>query len=82
MIGYPLFAPNGQMVVRSLFNPKVAFGGLIRIDSIIPQANKTWYVQSMNLALDAKVPKGEWSMEMICWPEEFGAPVPSAQPGA
>lgn len=82
MIGYPSFAPNGQMVVRSLFNPQVAFGGVIRVESIIPQANKTWYVQSQNLSLSCKTPKGPWEMTMICYPSEFGAPLPSSQPGA
>jgi hypothetical protein len=76
MIGYPSFAPNGWLIVRSLFIPQVAFGGKIRVESIIPQANKAWVVQKLDLALDAKVPRGDWSMTMLCYPEGFAAPPP------
>jgi hypothetical protein len=76
MIGYPSFAPNGYMIVNSLFIPQVAFGGTIQIKSSIPQANKAWVVQKLDLALDSLVPHGEWRMTMYCYPLGFAAPVP------
>lgn len=79
MKGYPTFAPNGYMIVESLFNPQVAFGGTIQVQSSIPQANRTWVVQKIDLALDSLVPKGEWMATMYCYPLGFAAPVP---PGA
>lgn len=79
MRGYPTFAPNGYMIVESLFNPLFSFGGAIKVESAIPQANRTWVVQKLDLALDALVPKGEWLATMTCYPQGFPAPVP---PGA
>lgn len=76
MIGYPTFAPNGYMIVRSLFIPQVSFGGTIRVESRIPQANRTWVVQKLDLALDSLVPKGQWMMTLHCYPLGFAAPPP------
>jgi hypothetical protein len=77
MIGAPSFAPNGYAVVKSLFNPQIAFGGVIHITSVaVPQANRDWVVQRLSLALDSLVPKGRWDATMICYPKGFAAPVP------
>ena len=76
MIGYPTFAGNGYLVVRHIFNPLVAFGGQIQVQSSLPQANKTWIVQKLDLALDSLVPKGEWTGVAYCQPSAFSAPVP------
>lgn len=76
MIGYPSFAPNGWLIVNSLFIPQVSFGGLIRVASLLPQARKNWVVQKQDLALDAFVPRGQWSMSLACYPEGFAAPPP------
>lgn len=79
MKNYPTFAPNGYLIVESLFNQQFAFGGVIRVQSSIPQANRTWVVQKLDLALDALTPKGDWLATMYCYPLGFAAPVP---PGA
>jgi hypothetical protein len=76
MIGYPTFAGNGYLVVRHVFNPLVAFGGMIQVQSSLPQANKTWVVQKLDLALDSFLPKGEWAGVAYCQPSQFSAPVP------
>ena len=76
MIGYPTFAPNGYMIVRNLFNPQIAFGGTIRVESRIPAANRTWVVQKMDLALDSLIPKGKWESTLFCYPKGFPAPPP------
>ncbi len=76
MIGYPTFAPNGYMIVRSVFNPQIAFGGTVRVQSRIPQANRSWVVQKLDLALDTMVPKGQWASTCHCYPLGFAAPPP------
>jgi hypothetical protein len=76
MIGYPSFAPNGYMIVRTLFDPKIAFGGTVQVKSSIPQANRTWVVQKLDLALDSLVPKGNWMATLYCYPLGFAAPPP------
>lgn len=76
MIGYPSFAPNGYLIVNALFNPQVAFGGTVQIESMLPQASKSWVVQKLDLALDSMVPKGEWRMTIYAYLLGFVAPVP------
>lgn len=79
MIGYPTLSPNGYMVVRNLFNPQIAFGGTIQVISArVPQANRTWVVQKMDLELDSLVPKGQWKQILYCYPKGFPAPPPPA----
>ncbi len=79
MDGYPSFAQNGYLVVRHLFNPQVSFGSTVQVQSSLPQANKTWVVQKLDLALDTLTPKGQWLGTAYCYPLGFSAPVP---PGA
>jgi hypothetical protein len=77
MILSPSFAPNGYAVVKNLFNPQIAFGGVVHITSTaIPQANRDWVVNRMSLALDSLVPKGRWDQTLVCYPKGFPAPVP------
>lgn len=77
MILTPSFAPNGFAIVRTLFNPQVAFGGVIQVKSgVIPQLNRAWVVQRMSMALDCFTPKGRWEASLICYPKGFTAPIP------
>lgn len=76
MKGYPTFSPNGYMIVQTLFNPQVSFGGAVRVESIIPQANRTWVVQKLDLDLASLVPKGSWLATLYCFPLGFAAPPP------
>ena len=76
MIGYPTFAPNGYMMVRTLFNPQIAFGSTVRVQSRILTANRTWVVQKLDLALDSLVPKGKWEASCYLYPQGFPAPPP------
>jgi baseplate hub protein gp41 len=69
MIGYPSFANNGWLAVKMLYNPDVIFGGNIQVESSIPQANKTWTVQQLDLALDSLMPDGEWMGTALCQPK-------------
>jgi hypothetical protein len=72
MIAYPSFTQQG-IIVRTLFNPQIAFGGLVRVDSSVlsgiaaaqpalgAQTFPTmWAVNKLDLNLDSLVPKGQW----------------------
>lgn len=77
MIGYPTLSPNGYMIVRNLFNPLIAFGSKIQVQSSrVQQANRMWVVQKMDLELDSLIPKGQWRQIMYCYPDGFPAPPP------
>lgn len=77
MILTPSFAPNGFAVARTLFNPQIAFGGVVHITSVVtPQLNRDWVVQRMSMALDCFTPKGRWDATLVCYPKGFTAPVP------
>lgn len=58
---YPTFTSQGIMV-RSLFNPNVGFGGKIKVQSVIEPANGEWVVYSLGYDLDAEFPQGKWHM--------------------
>lgn len=77
MILTPSFGPNGFAIVKTLFNPQVAFGGVIAVQSdVTPQVNRDWVVQRMSMALDSLIPKGRWDATLVCYPKGFTAPVP------
>ena len=80
MIGYPTLSPNSYMVIKSLFNPQIAFGGQIQVVSTrVPQANRNWVVYKMDLELDSLIVKGQWRQIMYCYPFGKGpAPPPPA----
>lgn len=82
MIGYPILSPNGYMIVKSLFNPQIAFGGTIQVQSsVVPQANRQWVVQKLDLELDSLIPKGQWRQIMFCYPGDRPAPPPPSATG-
>ena len=77
MIGYPSLSPNGYMIVRKVFDPQIAFGAEIQVQSSrVPTANRNWVVQKMDLELDSLIPKGQWKQIMYCYPKGFPAPPP------
>lgn len=71
MIGYPAFTQQG-IIVKTLFNPQIAFGSMVEVDSSVlssisqTQASKgnsfptQWAVNKLDLDLDAYLPKGQW----------------------
>jgi hypothetical protein len=76
MIGYPSFALNSWIVVRTVFNPQLGFGGQIMLQSSIPQINnKTVVIYGLDLVLESLVPKGKWEETAICFP--LGLPAPA-----
>lgn len=61
MIGYPTFTSVG-ILVRSLFNPSIGFGGKIKIQSSVTPACGEWVVYALEYDLSAEFPKGPWAM--------------------
>lgn len=78
MIGYPSFNGSGWLVVKMIYNPDVLFNGQIQVQSSVTQANKTWVVKKLNLALDSLLPDGEWAATAECSPLGTAAGVPSS----
>lgn len=74
MIGYPIFAPNGYMIVNSIFNPQISFGSNVRVESSLDGVNRTWTVQRIELLLDSMLPNGNWKMSMSLFPAGFANP--------
>lgn len=70
---YPAFTQQG-IIVKTLFNPLIAFGGLVTVESSllnaitsaqtqVPNAStfpSQWAVNKLDLALDSMLPKGQW----------------------
>lgn len=59
MVGYPSFVPYG-ILVKTLFNPSIVFGGKFKVESSLKPANRTWNTASVDHALDCRMPGGEW----------------------
>jgi len=71
MVDYPAFTQQG-IIVKTLFNPQISFGSLIKVDSTLLSAisrvqqekEKTfptqWAVNKLDLLLDSMVPHGDW----------------------
>jgi hypothetical protein len=77
MIGYPSFAQNNYIVVKMVFNPRVALGGQIQLQSEIPQANnKIVVIYNLALFLESLVPDGKWEATAQCWPLGISQPAP------
>jgi hypothetical protein len=76
MIGYPSFAANGFLIVKTLFNPQISFGTQIQLKSIISAANGMFVVQWLNLVLDSQMPHGLWEAHMTLYKAGLPRPVP------
>lgn len=80
MIGYPAYTQQG-ILVRSLFNPQIAFGGLIKVESAVKLTTQTWAVNKLDLTLDSMVPKGHWRSTIFGYNPGYPRPIPE-QAGA
>lgn len=59
MKGYPSYSSKG-IVVQTLFNPSVGFGGAIEVQSQQTPACGRWIVFSLMHDLESKTPGGQW----------------------
>jgi len=59
MVGYPSYSNIG-VAVKTIFNPNIKFGGKIKIQSSLKQANGTWSVFGLSHELESELPGGQW----------------------
>ena len=70
MVGYPSYTAQG-ILVRTLFNPSISFGGKIQIQSDLKPACKVMTVQVLNHTLDSQVPDGKWFSDIQAYNPDF-----------
>jgi len=59
LIGYPTFDKVG-VNFQILFNPAVQFGGSVKLETDLAQANGQWVITSMSHRLESEKPGGAW----------------------
>jgi hypothetical protein len=59
LVGYPAFTQGGVEFV-TLYNPALAFGQEMRLDSAFTPANGQWAVASLRHQLESNIPGGQW----------------------
>src|SRR5262249_7369929 len=59
MWGYPIYTQFG-VIVKTIFNPDVQFGGQIEVQSQLTPANGKWMVMRLAHDLESNVPGGQW----------------------
>ena len=65
MVGYPCYTANG-ITLTTMFNPSIAFGGDIQVQSGLPQANGQWHVIGLAQELESEIPNGKWFTSLQC----------------
>ena len=82
MIAYPSYTQQGIMV-KTVFNPQIAFGTQINVQSSIftsqslgklNNPSSIWTVNRIDHALDSLVPEGEWSSTIYAYNPSFPQP--------
>src|SRR6185437_12971952 len=64
MVGYPTFDQQG-IVLSTLFNPAIALGGQVKVQSSLTPACGTWIVRTLMHDLEAEMPGGKWFTQML-----------------
>lgn len=59
LVGYPTWTANG-LVVKTLFNTNIAYGGAIKVESDITPANGLWSPFKIDHTLESETPDGQW----------------------
>jgi hypothetical protein len=62
LIGYPTFSQQG-IVCRCLFNPDLVYGGIIKVESLVPKATGQWKITKLTHDLSANKP-GNWESKI------------------
>ncbi len=74
MMSYPSYTAQG-IQVSTLYNPAIQFGGKIKIESSLEQANGEWAVFTIDHNLESRVPGGRWHSTLGCYNPAFPPPV-------
>jgi hypothetical protein len=67
LVGYPTFTEDG-VTFAMFFNPEVLFGGLVRLESVVPKATGTWKVTEVKHSISSA---DKWRTEIKA--EYYGA---------
>ena len=65
LIGFPQWDQVG-VTFRTLFNQTIIWGGMVKIESAIPQASGVWTVQQVAHSLSSRFPGGPWQSTIRC----------------
>ena len=57
LIGYPTFNQDG-IVCKCIYNPDLRYGGLIKVESIVPRASGAWRITNLTHDISAYTPDG------------------------
>jgi len=68
LVGYPSVGLKNSIVLRTLFNPAIAFLSSIKVESVIGPANATWVVQQLSHDLESETPNGAWFTDILGLP--------------
>jgi hypothetical protein len=64
LIGYPTFTQDG-ISCRCIFNPGLVYGGLIKVESIVPKATGAWRITKLTHNITAYTPGGgNWESQI------------------
>lgn len=56
---YPIYGKKG-LEVTTLYNPNVTLGGLVKVESVVPNARGTWRVNGLKHRLECEKPGADW----------------------
>lgn len=65
MVGYPTYTQNGIQLTM-LYNPAIAFGTEIQVESQLLPAAGGWSVAQVNHDLESETPGGKWYTRVEC----------------
>jgi len=74
MKGYPTYTAYGIMV-ETLYNPSIGFGGKVQVQSSLQAACGEWAVYSLGHQLESEMPDGRWFSTLLCYNPKFPTPV-------
>lgn len=77
MVGYPTVTQAG-IIVTSVFNPNLAFGGAFECKSILTVANGQWGIFNITHELESETPGGRWFTRVEGFDLNKRAPAPIA----
>lgn len=64
LIGYPTFNQDG-ISCRAIYNPALSYGGLVRVESIVPRASGLWRITKLSHSVSAYMPgAGSWETNL------------------
>lgn len=65
MVGYPTHTDTG-LFVTTVYNPNIVFGGKVKIQSSIKNANGVWTLYDVTHDLESETPGGKWFTSIGC----------------